>query len=285
MKTIEELRIKVANDLKKKYSKQEMMNSCKNIIIPRFFNLVIEPIIENQENIHENYRSHWLKLLKDVNLNRGQLSEIILASFGYYNGTKESLLQLNTNSHVEKNCVMVWVSSPTRTEMRKLKKLFVETLKNTNYHIEVINSDETSNAEVEKKIKKLIPKLKEQGKRLIMISKQMASRSFSISEIDTEFLWYDGGSVEATTQKISRPLTGGKTWNGEKKKFGNILSFSFDPNREETTPVDDYLVREAERVQNDNLHDSIKRVLNSMYMFTTDEYGLVIEFEEEELLP
>ena len=50
----------------------------------------------------------------------------------------------------------------------------------------------------------------------------MASRSFSVSEIETEFIWYDGGSSEATNQRISRVFTNGYTWGGLKKKYGNV---------------------------------------------------------------
>ena len=275
-----DIKVEIANRLKLQFTKSEMMDSCKDIVVPRFFNLYLDGIIESQDIIDDEFKSHWLKLLSDVKLNEGQISEIILACFGMYSGTKKSLIRINTNREVRKDCVLIWAATPTKLQMGLLKKLFVRTLKNTNYHIEVVNSDHTSNKDVEEQLDKLIEKLKKRGKRLIILSNIMGSRSVSVSQIETTFIWYDAGSVDTTTQKLSRVFTTGELWGGEQKKYGNILSFSFDPNREESGPMDDYLVNEAEKIPNEELGDSLKRVLNSMYIWEVDEHGLIIEMNE-----
>jgi hypothetical protein len=98
----------------------------------------------------------------------------------------------------------------------------------------------------------------------------MASRSFSISEIDTVILMFDRGSYSTITQKVSRVLTPGKTYNNLLKTHGNIISLSLDPNREDVSPIDEYIVYESEKVQVNDLNDGIQRVLKSMDIFTND---------------
>jgi len=277
-----DLQIRIANELKSKYTKDDMMDSCKSIVVPRFFMLNLPDIIDNQESMGDNQKTCWSKLLSDVDLNSSQLTDIILSSFGYYNGGNEIYINTNTNSIVPKDCVMIWAATPTRVQMNNLEKLFKKTLGPRGYEIFKANSDNTSNKEIEEEVKNKIERCKKNGTKLIILSRNMASRSFSISEIETEFIWYDGGSSEATNQRISRVFTNGYTWDGLKKKYGNVLSFSFDPSREDTTPIDDYLISESEKTPNNELGDSIKRTLNSAYIFKMDENGLLIEFTEDD---
>lgn len=285
--------------IQKEFSEKEMMDSCKDIVVPRFFNLYLDPLIEVQEEYSETNRSHWSKLLSDVNQNKGQLTDIALGAFGLSKmGLGEQYQNLNTNtislvdgkvSEVNKDCVMIWAGCRSITQLSNLVKLLKEVLPKNIYHIEQISGTDSkgkkllTNKEVEEHIsKKLIPRLQKENKKLVLVSKFMAARSFSVSEIATEFLWYDGGGIEATKQKISRVLTGGKMWNGDKKVYGNIVSFSFDPNREETTPVDEYLLSESEQVENSELSDSITRVLRSAQIFKQDENGLIIQFNQND---
>jgi predicted RNA methylase len=98
----------------------------------------------------------------------------------------------------------------------------------------------------------------------------MGSRSFSVPEIDTVILMFDRGSYATVTQKISRVLTPGKTYHNQEKKYGYIISLSLDPNRDEVSPIDEYIVYESERVNVNELSDGIKRVLRSINIFTND---------------
>ena len=98
----------------------------------------------------------------------------------------------------------------------------------------------------------------------------MASRSFSVSEIDTVFLMYDNGLLAQTIQKASRAFTPGKTYSNEQKTAGTIISLSFDDNRTDLDPVDQYVVAEASRTgkEHESLQESIKRVANSFNIFS-----------------
>jgi hypothetical protein len=86
-----------------------------------------------------------------------------------------------------------------------------------------------TNGTAEKKVKDLVDKYKEQNKPLLLISRGMAQRSFTVKEIVDVFLCYDSGDAGATTQKIARVLSP----NFEANKIGRVWSMSFDPNRDD----------------------------------------------------
>lgn len=273
------------------FSEKQMMDSCSSIVIGRFFNLYLEPLIDRQTELSVSSRSNWSKLLSDVDQNEGQMSDIIAGAWGVYSGTNSDYIGLNTNRIflqnggecvVDKNCVMVWAGCSTILQLNKLGKLIQRVL-GSKYRVEVLNSETTSNKQIEDKINKVvIPQCKKDGKRLVIVSKFMAARSFSVPELATEFLMYDAGSIEATTQRISRVFTNGKAWDGSKKQYGNIVSFSFDPNRESSSPIDDYILNESEKIENSELNNSINRVLSSAYIFQKDENGMIMEFTYDE---
>jgi hypothetical protein len=227
-------------------------------------------VVQTFNSIPEEYRTDWSKLFKDVNTSKNVLSNLIKGLFGVYGGRLTYIMDLDTNSmNVEKDVTMVFASTPDKKQQSLLVNLFREVL-GPQYIVELINSDETSNREVEDQAKKTIAYAKETGKKVVFVSKDMASRSFSISEIDTIILMFDRGSYSTITQKVSRVLTPGKTYNGLPKTHGNIISLSLDPNREDVNPIDEYIIYESEKVQVNDLNDGIQRVLKSMDIFTND---------------
>lgn len=86
-----------------------------------------------------------------------------------------------------------------------------------------------TNGTAEKKVNDLVAKCKEQNKPLLLISRGMAQRSFTVKEIVDVFLCYDSGDAGATTQKIARVLSP----NSKTNKIGRVWSMSFDPNRDD----------------------------------------------------
>jgi hypothetical protein len=227
-------------------------------------------IVDTFNSIPEEYRTDWSKLLKDVKTSKNVLSNLIKGLFGVYGGRLTYIMDLDTNSlNVEKDVTMVFASTPDKKQQSLLVDLFREVL-GPQYIIELINSDETSNRKVEDQAEKIIAYAKENGKKVVFVSKDMASRSFSISEIDTVILMFDRGSYSTITQKVSRVLTPGVTYKGQPKTHGNIISLSLDPNREDVSPIDEYIVYESEKVQVNDLNDGLQRVLKSMDIFTND---------------
>jgi hypothetical protein len=250
--------------------KTESMSSVSGIVTPQFLKLSLGGVIDRFYSVPEEYRTDWSKLFMDVSKSKGILSDLIKSLFGVYNGRMTYLVDLNTDELSPKDVTMIFASTPNRKEQNKFHKLIQDTL-GPQYIVKLFNSDETSNREAENDAKETVAMAKRQGKKVVLISKDMASRSFSIPEIDTVMLMFDRGSYSSVAQKVSRVLTPGLTYNGDKKTIGNVISLSLDPNRDEISPIDEYLVYEGERVQVQELSDGILRVLRSVNIFVNDE--------------
>jgi hypothetical protein len=253
-----------------KYTLFQTKESVKDIVRPRFMRLSLGGVVETFNSIPEEYRTDWLKLLKDIKTSKNVLTNLIKGLFGVYNGRLTYIMDLDTNSiNVEKYVTMVFASTHDKKQQSLLVDLFREVL-GPQYIVELINSDETSNRKIENEAEKIIAYAKQTGKKVLFVSKDMASRSFSISEIDTVILMFDRGSYSTITQKVSRVLTPGVTYKGLPKTHGNVISLSLDPNREDVNPIDEYIVYESEKVQVNDLNDGIQRVLKSMDIFTNN---------------
>jgi hypothetical protein len=254
--------------ISQKYTLSQTKQSVKDIVRPRFMRLSLGGVVDTFNSIPEEYRTDWSKLLKDVKTSKNVLSNLIKGLFGAHGVRLTYIMELMTKD-AEKDVTMVFASTPDKKQQSLLVDLFREVL-GSQYIVELINSDETSNRKVEDQAKKIIAYAKENGKKVVFVSKDMASRSFSISEIDTVILMFDRGSYSTITQKVSRVLTPGITYKGLPKTHGNIISLSLDPNREDVSPIDEYIIYESEKVQVNDLNDGIQRVLKSMDIFTND---------------
>ena len=254
--------------IRQKYTLSKTKESVKDIVRPRFMRLSLGGVVDTFNSIPEEYRTDWSKLLKDVKTSKNVLSNLIKGLFGVHGVRLTYIMELMTKD-AEKDVTMVFASTPDKKQQSLLVDLFREVL-GPQYIVELINSDETSNRKVEEQAEKTIAYAKENGKKVVFVSKDMASRSFSISEIDTVILMFDRGSYSTITQKVSRVLTHGLTYKGQPKTHGNIISLSLDPNREDISPIDEYIVYESEKVQVNDLNDGIQRVLKSMDIFTND---------------
>ena len=254
--------------IRQKYTLSKTKESVKDIVRPRFMRLSLGGVVDTFNSIPEEYRTDWSKLLKDVKTSKNVLSNLIKGLFGVHGVRLTYIMELMTKD-AEKDVTMVFASTPDKKQQSLLVDLFREVL-GPQYIVELINSDETSNRKVEEQAEKTIAYAKKNGNKVVFVSKDMASRSFSISEIDTVILMFDRGSYSTITQKVSRVLTHGLTYKGQPKTHGNIISLSLDPNREDISPIDEYIVYESEKVQVNDLNDGIQRVLKSMDIFTND---------------
>lgn len=105
-------------------------------------------------------------------------------------------------------------------------------------------------------------------KNVLILSNQMAARSFSIPDITELYLAYDNGDNGATVQKMSRTLT-----PRDLSKIGRVFSLSFDPNRDDK--FDAMVMEAALKVKKDNedVVSAIRRVLRSVDIFECTEDG------------
>ena len=251
----------------------ETKDSVKNIVIPQFMRLSLGGVINKFNDVEPKYRTDWNKLFSDVDKSNPILTDLIKSLFGVYNGRLTYLVDLNTSEICPKDVTMIFANTPDKKQQKKLHKLLEQTL-GPQYIVELINGDETSNKDAEELAKGIVARAKRERKKVVFLSKDMASRSFSIPEIDTVMLMFDRGSYSSVAQKIARGLTPGKTYDESIKVYGNIISLSLDPNREDVSPIDEYLVYEAEKVDVNELSDGINRVLRSVNIFV-NENGLM----------
>jgi hypothetical protein len=121
-----------------------------------------------------------------------------------------------------------------------------------------------TNEAAEKEAQDLIVEAAKQGKKVWFISQGMASRSFSVPNIDVVLLTYDGGSMGATQQKLSRAMTA-----GDENKISKVVSISIDPNREDKLAgiILDAAVKAAERKGTD-LNDELLLAHATFPLFT-----------------
>ena len=121
-----------------------------------------------------------------------------------------------------------------------------------------------TNEAAEQEAKDLIVAAAKQGKKAWLLSQGMASRSFSVPAIDTVLLTYDGGSMGATIQKLSRALTAGAA-----DKVGKVVAISVNPNREDKLAgiILDAAVKAAE-LNGTDLKDELRRAHATFPLFT-----------------
>lgn len=269
----------IIEQLIKKYTLEQSKLSVRGIVIPRFMRLSLEKVVDKFNGLPEEYRTDWSKLLMDVDKSRGVLSTMIKSLFGVYGGDIVGLYDLDMTS-AKREVTMIFANTKDRVQQGKFKELIQSSLGHE-YIVYLVNSNETSNRRAERDVKKVIAQAIRHNKKVVLISKDMASRSFSVSQIDTVILMFDGGSYATIAQKISRVLTTGKTYNGEDKVHGNVISLSLNPNRQDVNPIDEYILYEAEKVDVTDLNEGIQRVLRSVQLFTNGEGGEV-EIEKDE---
>jgi hypothetical protein len=228
--------------------------------------------IEIEKNLDEDLTG-WNKLLSDVNKNINILKLIINGLWGKSKNVSLDSLAISNAIKKDPKVVHFFVASPNNEELEKLACLFKSQLPNHIVRI-LSGSNDVKNATAEAIVKNDIQQCKDENKEgVVILSMNMAARSFSIPEIDAVVLMFDNGSVSALVQKISRALTGGKDYYGNEKKEGNIISLSLDPNRVDA--VDVFIVEESQKnkTKSETINSVIRRIRRSVNIFAIDDNG------------
>jgi hypothetical protein len=266
------------------YNREQAVKTVANIIKPKMYKMIMPNGAFMQEQMPEGLQTKWSKLLADVDQNQFILETIIDAIFkqGDINSYPE-LYNISLSEVSRGEVSMIFGGFLNKSQHNKFVKLIQKRL-GDRFVVIQINGDETTNRDVESLVEKEINKAKNIGQRVVLVSRDMASRSFSESRIDTVFLMYDNGLLSQTIQKVSRVFTPGKTYEGEVKTHGSIITLSFDDNRAELDPVDQYVIAEATRItkEDEPLQESIKRVARSFNIFAQDTEGHKIQVEVDE---
>jgi hypothetical protein len=191
-------------------------------------------------------RPAWSKMLEKAMANSQFLIGFFKAVYGY---TPEYGMSLDEAAGEEIVVSMIFAAM-TKEAMAKLKKLLDSHL--TDHHIVVINGDEMTGRDAEELAKDALRQVKYgwiNKKKVIFLNNAMASRSFSVGDIQATLFLKDGGSVDTFIQQALRvvtPLDQDETILVASKPNGYIFSFSFDQNKERKDQL--MLLYEAKRV-------------------------------------
>lgn len=216
----------------------------------------------------DDFLPSWTKTLKNPIKAKGFITTTFQSIFE----AKHNLDELNVDLQFDEvrafRVDMMFVPGSTKN---KNLKIFCDIVQQslTNTMVVQINGDETTNGMAEKHAKVAIEKAKKLGQNVLFISAGMAQRSFSVGEINTVYLAYDGGSADATAQKLSRALT-----PFDSGKIGRIVSLSFDPNRDDK--FDDILLQTTVNLaenKNISINEAVKTVLRTISLKYCTEDG------------
>lgn len=191
-------------------------------------------------------RPAWSKMLEKAMANSQFLIGFFKAVYGY---TTEYGMSLDEAAGEEIIVSMIFANM-TKEAMSKLKKLLDSHL--PDHHIVVINGDEMTGRDAEELAKDSLRQVKYgwiNKKKVIFLNNAMASRSFSVGDIQATLFLKDGGSVDTFIQQALRvvtPLDQDETILVSSKLRGYIFSFSFDQNKERKDQL--MLLYEAKRV-------------------------------------
>ena len=262
------------------YSQLELTEP--NIIKRRFYCLEVNTLKKQVESLGHEVQASWIKLNAKPLANKAFFEQLGLSLFGYDSLRRE--LNLSAMADEAVYCAML-LTSADKKGMGQIATIMQHSM--PDIHVKVLNGDFTTNKNAESETIREINQARIAGKKgVLIIANQMGSRSYSIPEIQATVIAFDRGSVDATTQKVSRCLTPGVKYNGEQKEFGMIVDLSFDPNRAEN--IERLILEEAIQVQRDgedalDFAQAVKYVLSSVYMFKMNDYGLPVEVTEEDL--
>lgn len=206
----------------------------------------------------------WTRMLQAVFLGQGNMPELDVD------------YQTQTVSNFQVS--MMFMPGSLTIKDDNLKKV-VEMTKQTLKGWEVLeisgggvwNGKKVTNRNAEQVTQEAIEKCKETDTPLLILSRGMAQRSYSIGEITSLFLCYDEGDAGATTQKISRCLT-----PSVEGKIGRIFSLSFDPNRDDK--FDTMMIAAAQNYSKRKgieVDEALRRVIGTIDIFSTTEDGRV----------
>jgi hypothetical protein len=261
---------------------------------PVFVRFSVPGADQVQKSLPEFLQGSWSKYLGDPKGHSSQLTTFFKAFYLQdYSGNKEKVSFLSSlnlslipgmGTEIKANPLQVSLffgAFKNNESMKDLKDL-LDTFLDQEYNTHIINGENSvSHSTSEEKVKKYIAIAKEENKKVILLSRDMGSRSFSVSEIDTVFLGFDKGDLGVVSQKVSRPLTPGLTFNGEVKTHGLIVSLSFDANRTTLDPISTYFLDQARRIGgSEGIQPSLRRLAKAMNIFVNR--GMEIEILSED---
>lgn len=220
----------------------------------------------------EEFLPSWSKYGENPAKAKGFFTRMLEAVFLGQGGHDELNVDYQIGDIPARRVAMMFISAKDNKSLNMSAKIAEQTLPGydviaLNGHV-FHNGKRISNRNAEKTVKEIL----ERGNNVLILSRDMAARSFSIPEITELYLAYDKGQNGTTIQKMSRTLT-----PGELSKIGRIFSLSFDPNRDDK--FDAMLVETAlnfkKRNNTKSLSEALRDVLRTIDIFKCGTNGAV----------
>ena len=260
---------------------------CELVVPTRYYQMdamfALEHARQQNPNLlkSEELYPSWAQAFADPLGNSGFIVSMFQAMFlGRHN-----LPALNIAKQTQKipNVSMVFVSAAmTNEKFAELISVVENALAGWNIvglygEAEYLNRT-VGNANSQKIVETIVKK--SNGKNTIILSKGMASRSFSIEEITNAILCYDGGDAGATQQRYSRALT-----PLDKNKIANIVSLSFNPNRDDKFDEDFLITARKRAVKNkEEMPEALRNVIQTVDLLSCTPQG-AIKIDIDNYLP
>ncbi len=255
----------------------------KNIVPRTYVRLRLTETDKYIQELSEDEYFSFVKLWSNVTKNQNAIFEIFDGLLGKTNNQNYVDLSLSNVMDEFLTGAMFWTSATVK-ELNKLKVMLES--RYPEYRWVFLNGDETTNRDSEVVVRTAINEAKYADQKGVMVvSRAMGSRSFSIPEIQTSVLLYDRGGIDPTIQKSARCLTPGKKWDGEIKSDGYIVSMSVDPNRDDMHFR--ALVQEAAvqtEITGESLPEVFRQLLRNVSFLDIDTYGNVVELTHDVLI-
>lgn len=246
------------------------------------YQLDLRPVVIKAKQIHNNLDElpSWAKFAANPKKGKGWYVTLIESMFnGKHNlyGVDIERLVDSTNSELsERRVAMMFFPDNTKVDnLIEIGKITQNVL--SGWSIVVLNGKTVMNGgDCESKVDDIINSTKN---NVLIISAKMAQRSFSEELIDELYLAYDQGQDGATIQKMSRALT-----SNSPNKVARIFSLSFDPNRDDKldTMIFQAAINQVEKKDKTDIREELKRVYNSIDIFSCTNDGLAIKLNVDE---
>lgn len=261
-------------------------NARTSLVVPvQFYQMNLIKAVEQARRLDPNlfvegddFLPSWTKFAKDPIKAKGFWTRMLQAVFLGQGNIPELNVELQTRDLSQdgyKVCMMFLPGSMKNEHLKTVVALTKQNLKGWNI-LEISgvgehNGRKISNKNAESITKEVIEECKKNETPLLILSRGMAARSYSIGDITELYLCYDEGDAGATTQKISRALTPSKVG-----KIGKIFSLSFDPNRDDK--FDTMLIATAQNYANRkgiDVDEALRRVINTIDIFACSQDGRI----------
>jgi len=235
-----------------------------------------------EDEADEELLPSWSKFAAEPLKAKGFFTYMLQALFDGKHDALELDVEYQVGEIADRRVAMMFIASANNENLMKTAQIADRALPGytvitlCGHKDNRINGQRVTNRNSQQLVNEII---EQDDNNILILSNQMAARSFSIPEITELYLAYDNGDNGATIQKMSRTLTPSKS----DSKVGRVFSLSFDPNRDDK--FDSMIMEAALKVKksDEDIVSAMRRVLRSIDIFRATEEGAEL-FDEAEFI-